>query len=430
MALYAFDGTCNEDEKKDENETNVRKFLLAYEGANFEENYLAGVGTRFGLLGTMLGGVFGAGGKTRIEEMYDKLIQKWKAGDRQIDIIGFSRGAALAVHFANLISQHGVQYDDVNDNPEIRFLGVWDIVGSFGIPINFVFNFHDINIGYDITSVSRKVKHCFHAMAMHKRRQTFEVTRLNSGNQHGNVQEMWFRGVHSDVGGGNGNTKLSNISLAWMLQKGADCGLPIKREMIQVHAKNSDATVPLFKNFDPIKNDMRPVFPSDTIHDSAAGTVISLGEDRTFVVGSAEKYSWSGVFLEAGAFYTFAIDDDQMWEDGDMKCSPAGWKSEELPWYKESVVELFENKRRCPSADWFELIGSVGDEGGELFRIGRGGAHATYRARKSGPLFAFANDVKAMYFNNHGQIKVKVKRVQGPGAVELSFFDGPDSHAE
>ncbi len=110
MALYAFDGTWSEDEQNDIGETNVRKFLQAYNGANFDDNYIEGVGTRFGMVGRVFGGVFGIGGRTRIEEMYDKLIEGWKGGDKDIDIIGFSRGAALAVHFANLIAEHGVQF--------------------------------------------------------------------------------------------------------------------------------------------------------------------------------------------------------------------------------------------------------------------------------------------------------------------------------
>ena len=54
----------------------------------------------------MLGGLFGSGGKSRIEEMHDILTENWEDGDQVIDIIGFSRGAALAVHFANKIGEN------------------------------------------------------------------------------------------------------------------------------------------------------------------------------------------------------------------------------------------------------------------------------------------------------------------------------------
>ena len=79
MALYAFDGTFNED---DDNETvdvstdsNVRNFFEAYIGP---KKYISGVGTRFGVLGKVFGGIFGAGGQTRIEEMYDVLLANWQ----------------------------------------------------------------------------------------------------------------------------------------------------------------------------------------------------------------------------------------------------------------------------------------------------------------------------------------------------------------
>ena len=425
MALYAFDGTWNKDQIDDNKETNVRKFLQEYPGATFEKNYVAGVGTRFGVVGRMLGGVFGAGGKTRIEEMYDKLVHNWQAGDHVIDIIGFSRGAALAVHFANLVAKHGVRYGDTHEMPNIRFLGVWDIVGSFGMPINFILNFHDINIGYDINSVDKKVQHCFHAMAMHENRQTFDLTRLNADNHASNVEEAWFRGVHTDIGGGMGNSKLSNITLTWMLEKAKFSGLPIADASIAKYA-DQDATVPMGENFDPIENDDRTIFATDTIHKSARGKSLAINESAQFIVGSAEKYSWSGIKLEKDAHYQFTIADDQQWKDGDITCSPTGWKSEELPWYKETVVELMEGKRRCPDANWFELIGSL-DEGGDLFRIGRGGSHASYQAKKDGMLYAFANDLKAMYFNNHGEIQVTVTRLAAPAPVQLSYSTGPDN---
>ena len=151
MALYAFDGTWNEDEGNPGIDTNVVKFRDAYLLRHFI-HYIEGVGTRYGVLGRVLGGVFGAGGKTRIEEMYERLCEFWEAGDQEIDIVGFSRGAALAVHFANVIRHTGIRQggdaegEVLESNPSIRFLGLWDIVASFGIPRDVVFNFQDINL--------------------------------------------------------------------------------------------------------------------------------------------------------------------------------------------------------------------------------------------------------------------------------------------
>ncbi len=408
MALYAFDGTWCEDEPESIKDSNVVKFLNAYSG---KCEYIEGVGTRFGALGRILGGVFGTGGKTRIEEMYEKLLMNWQNGDQNIDIIGFSRGAALAVHFSNVISEVGIQENNnILARPQVRFLGLWDIVGSFGIPINIVFKFQEINIGYDL-AISDNVLHCFHAMALNERRQTFQVTRLDTGNQLNNTEELWFRGVHSDVGGGNGNVALSNISLKWMMEKGKECGVPVDEHKIAAVVIEQNA--PIGENLDPIKNQRRTIYPSDQFHTSAQCKKLGISDSATFKVHAREQYSWSGVRVESGGYYLFTVPGGQEWIDKDIKCGPDGWKTEDLPWYKENVFEYFEARRRCPQANWFELIGAVGDEGNNFFRIGRGGEQLIYQSPEDGELFAFANDLLTTYGNNHGVMEVTVKRVNG-----------------
>ncbi len=415
MALYAFDGTWNEDEADPAEDTNVVKFKEAYGG---HKEFIEGVGTRFGALGRFFGGVFGAGGKTRIEEMYEKLVVNWQDGDHDIDIMGFSRGAALAVHFSNVVDKVGIEVSgEVVANPPVRFLGVWDVVGSFGIPINFVLKFQETNIGYDLVAPD-SVEHCFHAISLDERRQIFRVTRQDKTNTRDNVEELWFRGVHSDIGGGNKNTGLSNISLQWMMEKAMEHGLPIEQADVDQYS-SIDPTAPLGENFDPILNPKRMVHATDRFHSTARGKVLAVGETERFTVRAKEQYSWSGVRLEAGGHYAFVVLDGEKWRDKNTKCGPEGWKTEELPWYQEGIVELLERRRRCPKADWFELIGTVGDDEEHFFRIGRGGDDATYQAPEDGELFAFANDLRTMYGNNHGAIRVQVKRLSHPGGTRL-----------
>ena len=165
MALYAFDGTGNADDGPPEEDTNVVRFREVYAGADFE--YLSGVGTRLGAVGKVMGGLFGLGGRSRIEEMYDTLCQNYVDGDKDIDIIGFSRGAALAVHFANKIAQDGIKGSD--GPPVIRFVGLWDVVASFGLSFNNVLEFQSMNLFWDVESVPDNVQHCFHAMAYDER---------------------------------------------------------------------------------------------------------------------------------------------------------------------------------------------------------------------------------------------------------------------
>ena len=63
-------------------------------------------------------------------------------------------------------------------------------------------------------------------MALDERRPSFLPTRLPG------AHEVWFRGVHSDVGGGNTNRGLNDIALKWMLSKAKGASLPIADEDI------------------------------------------------------------------------------------------------------------------------------------------------------------------------------------------------------
>ncbi len=112
MAIYAFDGTCSEDKKRDEKDTNVIKFFNAYKSQYAKPDncfYVEGVGTRYSILGLIAGGMMGAGGQQRIDEAFEALQKNFEDGDEEIDIIGFSRGSSLALEFANTINEQGVE---------------------------------------------------------------------------------------------------------------------------------------------------------------------------------------------------------------------------------------------------------------------------------------------------------------------------------
>jgi hypothetical protein len=410
MALYAFDGTWNVDEEKPGKDTNVVRFTELYAGTNVD--YLAGVGTRWGALGRVLGGVFGAGGRTRIDEMYDELRRHWLAGDRDIDIVGFSRGAALALHFANRIAGHGVSLEGGRtEKARIRFLGLWDVVGSFGLSFNNILDFQEINLGWDITRVADSVDHCFHAMALDERRESFGVTRLNPDQSLHRVRETWFRGVHSDIGGGNENTARSNIALNWMLGHAIACGVPIDSAGAAGEKyATMDPAAKISENRDIQRDARREVLPGDEVHESARPRKLRVGEAHTSTVRSELKYNWSGVLLEAGSRYEFIVDPEQCWRDGELEaCGPGGWKTEQLPWFRERIVERFEGHRRHPQADWFEVIGAMGDEDDQLLRILS--ADRVFTADHDAELYYFANDLKSKYDNNSGAIEVTVRRL-------------------
>lgn len=266
MAVYAFDGTWNLGDQKDAVleveasqygpdptfrrdtvETNVHRFC-EFVGRDQCE-YLDGVGTGKTWRDKLLGGAFGYGGRQRIREMYRRLCERYHgtrggAADRTIDIVGFSRGAALAVHFANLVNERGIplprdartgpQYDrllgwswrmpapsppaSAEAAPVIRFLGLWDAVASIGFPIGHWRNRPSPR--WRLQTIPPNVRRSFHAMALDEVRATFELIRPQyaSAACRSRLYELWFRGSHSNVGGGYPDRGLSDIPLAWMLE--------------------------------------------------------------------------------------------------------------------------------------------------------------------------------------------------------------------
>ena len=266
MALYAFDGTWNSDKPGSQHDTNVLWFRRSYKGECF---YREGVGTRFGPFGQVLGGITGAGGHTRVHEALQQLEQHMEAGDSDIDVVGFSRGAALAVDFANRVNQ-------LPAHPTIRFLGIWDCVPSFGAASI------DLDPTWDL-DLPDNVAKCYHAMALEERRHTFHLHRLSArvedADAEGRLFEVWFRGVHSDVGGGNNNPALSSIALNWMLMKAITCHLPIDADKVVENAARMKVGVPDSKGqwYDLIKNRFRVVRWNDSVHDS-----VTFSPERTY----------------------------------------------------------------------------------------------------------------------------------------------------
>lgn len=253
--LYAFDGTWNQDKPGSERDTNVLWFKRAYKR---DTVYWPGVGTRFGLPGEVVGGMTGAGGRTRVDESFRQFLGTVGAGDTDIDIIGFSRGAALALHFANMIEK-------ARPDLPIRLLGLWDCVPSFGAASI------DWNIGWDL-DLPENVRKCYHALALDERRHTFHLHRLSAqvdaAGQPGRLFEVWFRGVHSDVGGGNDNAGLSSIALNWMFRKAISCGVPIDTAHVAENAARMKPGCPQSKGpwYDLIKQKYRAVKWDDDVH--------------------------------------------------------------------------------------------------------------------------------------------------------------------
>jgi uncharacterized protein (DUF2235 family) len=296
MALYAFDGTGNEDQSDDAFDSNVCDFFQAYDDPlkNDEPSkergslYQKGIGqlarTR---IGDTLASAFGFGGHRRVRRAMERLENNVEAGDMAIDIVGFSRGAALAISFANEIAEH-------MPGASIRFIGVWDVVGQFGAPGEH------INAGHNL-AFPANVDHCFHAMALDESRLLFPLTRLGKGRKtSAKLHEVWFRGVHSDIGGGNGNRGLNWIALNWMYEAALRCGLPMNRAAI---AKNlaDKAIAPQISAHKLDAGRVRLILEQDLLHSSVELTPGITGRPHNNPTFACARIDDAGVIPEVVA---------------------------------------------------------------------------------------------------------------------------------
>jgi len=224
--------------------------------------YHAGVGTG-GLVDRVLGGAFGVGLRDNILDCYRFLVEYYHPGDA-LYLFGFSRGAYTVRSLAGLIRNCGIidreglddaardaaidaafqlyrkRGDDTapvaakavdfrasHSHPDFRItcIGVWDTVGALGIPVGLfgrlsqhLFGFHDVTL-------SSRVDCAFHAIAVDERRRPFVPTlweQQPGASQAGQVlEQVWFTGVHSDVGGGYGwaERDLASLTLRWMANR-------------------------------------------------------------------------------------------------------------------------------------------------------------------------------------------------------------------
>jgi Uncharacterized alpha/beta hydrolase domain (DUF2235) len=116
-------------------------------------------------------------------------------------------------------------------NAKVTMVGVWDTVGSLGIP-SVIGGVSPILYGFLDTGLHPDVLNAIQALAIDERRVEYPPTPWTGDPVPGQVlDQVWFCGCHSDVGGGTGpgaedaGTTLSEITLAWMMSKAAALGL-------------------------------------------------------------------------------------------------------------------------------------------------------------------------------------------------------------
>lgn len=138
-------------------------------------------------------------------------------------------------------------------------------------------------------------------------------------------------------------------------------------------------------------------------------TIPDPGKPCRCVAFAHKRYNHTGLYLQAGQRYRIEVPGEQQWRDAGIACDAEGWNRGDIQkGIKELFIQASEPFRRCPDADWFCLVGTIGDCDDHCFKVGR---EQTFEAPATGELCLFANDLDRFYGNNMGKLKVTVERL-------------------
>jgi uncharacterized protein (DUF2235 family) len=214
--------------------------------------YHPGVGTGNGL-DRLIGGGTGVGLARNVRDAYAFLVNNYMPGD-EIFLFGFSRGAYTARSISGLIDTIGLlderdmggfldawafyrmsdddkrrhraafeqRFQGRMTNVPIRCIGVWDTVGSLGIPANRLLGRWQVcRANYRFLSVKLcpSVEYAFQALAIDEKRQAFAPAVWQhdpAAPPNQVIRQVWFAGVHADIGGGYEQHGAADLSFLWM----------------------------------------------------------------------------------------------------------------------------------------------------------------------------------------------------------------------
>jgi uncharacterized protein (DUF2235 family) len=207
------------------------------------------------------GFVQGRGINRQIARAYGWLASQYRPGDR-IYLFGYSRGAFAVRSLAGVIDRVGlVRREDAtervirqayrhyregpmspaaqtfsrafcHEEAPIEMVGVWDTVKALGLRLPLLWMLTDKQHRFHNHHLGSSIRHGFQALALNETRAVFEPVMWECPpGWEGNVQQVWFRGGHSDVGGQVGTfpaaRPLANIPLVWMLERAEAVGLAL-----------------------------------------------------------------------------------------------------------------------------------------------------------------------------------------------------------
>lgn len=261
--IVAADGTWHA--RNQEHPTNVVKLAQRIAPGDEEGNrqlvcYHEGIGASPKVWARFASGVFGAGVAEHIRDVTTFLVENFEVGD-ELWFFGFSRGAFTVRSVAGLIRnvgllrpEHSHLYERAYElyrhrgapahpnseaaaafraqyahEPRIRFVGVWETIGTLGIPATPLralsrrrHEFHDVEL-------SGRIDFAYQALAIDEKRKPFAPSLWKRDDPtkapHQVLEQAWFPGVHGDVGGGYEEAGLSDSSLLWMIAGAKRAGL-------------------------------------------------------------------------------------------------------------------------------------------------------------------------------------------------------------
>ena len=346
----------------------------------------------------------------------------------------------------------------------IEFLGCWDTVGALGVPndlslLNLLddsdrWRFHD-------TSLGDKVERARHALALDEMRASFTPTMWDEleGGSEERLKQMWFAGVHSDVGGGNAASGLADHSLKWMIDEAKDAGLAFQQKLTDQVEPDKYAVLHnsykgAWKNLRSRPRATPPIVQGQgNVHGSAVKRqddppiaqapyrpTVLLGQQGqrsscSVSIYARDRWNDTGVYLSPGRYRFQATGE---WVDKSIPCGPGGtrdgnfhlgeivhvgstiWGFFERGWKKltDNDGADFVYTRRIENAPWFMLVGEIAND---LHRDGNDadgsprsheriliGEDLTHDVELGGYLYAYANDVWSLYENNRGSVQLTV----------------------
>lgn len=219
----------------------------------------------------------GIGINRQIRRVYRWLALGWRPGDR-VYLFGYSRGAYGVRSLAGVIDQHGLlrpeqasmrntefiysYYRERRASPfaprfsqkycwekgacQIEMIGVWDTVKALGFRWPLIWHLAPNATEFHNDQLSSIVKRGYHALARDERRAAFSpVLWRSKPGWKGQIEQVWFRGTHGDVGGQLSGfmaaRPLANGPLVWILGKAQNAGLKMPEGWADAFPIDEDA---------------------------------------------------------------------------------------------------------------------------------------------------------------------------------------------